>query len=51
MIKCKHTNNIKYIFLVKKGMATKAMVNNLNTGNNDRLKKQIANGTVKVYIP
>lgn len=35
------------VILVKKGMAMKAFMNNVKTGNTDRLRKQIKKGTVK----
>ena len=41
--------NIKGLILVKKGMAQKAMYNNLKTGNTKKLKAQIRKGTVQVF--
>ena len=37
--------------LSKKGMATKAFIKNVSTGNNKNLKKQIEKGTVKIINP
>jgi len=47
-IQCNDTTKFTHVFLVKKGMATKAMVNNLKNGNIKKLEKQIKKGTVKV---
>ena len=42
----------KYFYaLSKKGMATKAFIKNVSTGNNKNLKKQIEKGTVKIINP
>lgn len=44
---CTNTPKVKHIFLVKKGMASKAFMNNLKTGNMKKLKKQVDKGTVQ----
>lgn len=41
----------KLVFLTKKGMATKAFLKNVQSGNNKNLQKQITKGTVKVFTP
>lgn len=49
--KCNDKGKVKYVLLAKKGMATKAMINNVATGNNQRLQKQINKGTVQILKP
>ena len=49
MNECTHTTKITGIILVKKGMAAKALKNNLQTGNKKKLAKQVEKGTVKIY--
>lgn len=39
----------KYLIWVKNGMAKKAMINNMKTGNMKKLNKQIEKGTVLIY--
>ena len=45
---CNLMPKVKYFILVKKGMAEKAMIKNLKTGNTELLKKQISKGTVNI---
>lgn len=50
-VKCPNECSQKYkgLILVKKGMAMKAFKNNIETGNNKRLEKQIKKGTVQYF--
>lgn len=44
---CNIFPKVKYIFMVKKGMAEKAFIKNIQLGNTNKIKKQIEKGTVK----
>lgn len=48
---CQYAPKVKYILMAKKGMAFKAMVNNMANGHTEKLQKQIKKGTVKILKP
>lgn len=45
---CKDNPKIKMIITVKKGMAHKALIKNMETSNMKRLDAQLKKGTVKI---
>lgn len=46
---CNLKERVTAVYFIKKGMAAKAFVNNMQTGNTKKLSAQIKKGTVKVH--
>lgn len=45
---CTYSPKIKAMIFVKKGMAEKALINNMKTGNIKKIEKQVKKGTVMI---